>query len=62
MGGGRHLCNFLRREGREPIHKAASLEDAAESRSPEPLPVEYTMSKEEEAILHTYLHALGMAD
>ncbi|HLX71423.1 MAG TPA: sigma-70 family RNA polymerase sigma factor, partial [Verrucomicrobiae bacterium] len=45
------INNFLRREGREPIHKAESLEDAAESRSPEPLPVEYTMSKEEEAIL-----------
>lgn len=45
------INNFLRREGREPIHKAESLEDAPETHSPEPLPVEYTISKEEEGIL-----------
>jgi RNA polymerase sigma factor (sigma-70 family) len=45
------INNFLRREGREPIHQAESLEDAPESHSPEPLPVEYTISKEEETIL-----------
>ena len=45
------INNFLRREGREPIHQAEPLEDAPESHAPEPLPVEYTISKEEEAIL-----------
>jgi RNA polymerase sigma factor (sigma-70 family) len=45
------INNFLRREGREPIHQAESLEDAPESHAPEPLPVEYTISKEEETIL-----------
>jgi RNA polymerase sigma factor (sigma-70 family) len=45
------INNFLRREGREPIHHAEALEDAPESHSPEPLPVEYTISKEEETIL-----------
>ena len=45
------INNFLRREGREPLHQAKSLEDASESFSPEPLPVDYTISNEEEAIL-----------
>lgn len=45
------INNFLRREGREPVHQAASLEDAPESHSPEPLPVEYAISKEEQGIL-----------
>lgn len=45
------INNFLRREGREPIHHAESLEEAPESHSPEPLPVEYTINREEEAIL-----------
>src|ERR1017187_6062416 len=30
------INNFLRREGREPIHAAEQLEDVEESRSPEP--------------------------
>ena len=41
----------LRREGREPIHKAEPLEDIQESPAAEPLPSDYTMSREEEGIL-----------
>src|ERR1700704_1412581 len=41
----------LRREGREPIHKAEPLEKIQESPAPEPLPSDYTISREEEAIL-----------
>jgi RNA polymerase sigma factor (sigma-70 family) len=43
--------NFLRREGREPSHRAESLEEIAETHSPEPLPVEHTITNEEQAIL-----------
>ncbi len=45
------INNYLRREGREPLHKAELLDEAAEAHSPEPLPVEYTISNEEQAIL-----------
>lgn len=45
------INNFLRREGREPVREAEPLENAVESHSAEPLPVEYTITKEEEAIL-----------
>jgi RNA polymerase sigma factor (sigma-70 family) len=45
------INNFLRREGREPNHKAESIEDISETHSPEPLPVEHTITKEEQAIL-----------
>src|SRR3954468_5176627 len=41
----------LRRQGREPIHKAESLEEIQESPAPEPLPSDHTISREEEAIL-----------
>ena len=41
----------LRRQGREPIHKAAPLEEIQESPAPDPLPSDYTISREEEAIL-----------
>src|SRR5256884_7964007 len=41
----------LRRQGREPIHKAESLEEIQESPAPEPLPSDYTITREEEAIL-----------
>src|SRR5258708_5460779 len=44
-------CDALRRQGREPIHKAESLEEIQESPAPEPLPSDYTISREEEAIL-----------
>ncbi len=45
------INNFLRREGREPLHQAGPLDEASETHSPEPLPVEYTISNEEQAIL-----------
>src|SRR5580692_82838 len=45
------INNFLRREGREPNHQAESIEEITESHSPEPLPVEHTISKEEAGIL-----------
>jgi RNA polymerase sigma factor (sigma-70 family) len=45
------INNFLRREGREPIREAESLENISESQSLEPLPTEQTISNEEQAIL-----------
>jgi RNA polymerase sigma factor (sigma-70 family) len=45
------INNFLRSEGREPVHAAAALEDVAESHSPEPLPVEHVITQEEQALL-----------
>ena len=45
------INNFLRREGREPIHSAEPLEIAPETRAPEPLPGEQAISNEEAAIL-----------
>ncbi len=45
------INNFLRREGREPLREAESLENVAESHSPEPLPADQTISNEEQAIL-----------
>ncbi|HVU08405.1 MAG TPA: sigma-70 family RNA polymerase sigma factor [Verrucomicrobiae bacterium] len=45
------INNFLRREGREPNHRAEPIEEIAESHSPEPLPIEHTITKEEEQIL-----------
>jgi RNA polymerase sigma factor (sigma-70 family) len=45
------INNFLRREGREPIRKAEPLEEISESHSPEPLPADYVISKEESEIL-----------
>lgn len=45
------INNYLRREGREPLREATALDAAAESRSPEPLPVDHTISREEEHIL-----------
>src|SRR5580698_5025330 len=45
------INNFLRREGREPVRKAGPLEEISESHSPEPLPVEQTISNEEAQIL-----------
>lgn len=45
------INNFLRREGREPNHRAAPLDEVPDSPSPEPLPVEHTISQEEQAIL-----------
>jgi RNA polymerase sigma factor (sigma-70 family) len=45
------INNFLRREGREPIREAESLENVPESHAPEPMPAEQTISNEEQAIL-----------
>jgi RNA polymerase sigma factor (sigma-70 family) len=45
------INNTLRRQGREPSHQAGSLEEVAESCSPEPLPVDHTISNEEAQIL-----------
>jgi RNA polymerase sigma factor (sigma-70 family) len=45
------INNFLRREGREPIREAESLDNVPESRAAEPLPVEQTITNEEAAIL-----------
>jgi len=45
------IHSSLRRQGREPSHRAEALEDAPESLSPEPHPMESTISKEELAIL-----------
>ncbi len=41
----------LRRDGHEPVHAAEPLEQADESPSPEPLPPDHAMGREEEAIL-----------
>src|SRR5216117_1024789 len=41
----------LRKQGREPIHKAEPLQEIQESPAAEPLPSDYTISREEEAIL-----------
>jgi RNA polymerase sigma factor (sigma-70 family) len=43
--------NSLRKQGREPSHRAESLDEISESHSPEPLPVDQTISNEEAAIL-----------
>jgi len=41
----------LRQQGREPSHRAESLEELAEAPAPGPQPAEQTMSNEEQAIL-----------
>ena len=48
----------LRRDGREPAHAAQPLEEAPESPSPEPLPFDRAISREEEAILWRSLERL----
>jgi RNA polymerase sigma factor (sigma-70 family) len=45
------IHNSLRTQGREPSHRAEALEDIAEPRSPEPLPAERAISREEAEIL-----------
>src|SRR6185295_13569217 len=44
-------CDALRRQGREPVHKAESLDEIEDSPEPMPLPLDHTISREEEAIL-----------
>jgi len=45
------IHNSLRKQGREPSHRAESLEEISEPHSSEPLPIEQTISHEEAAIL-----------
>ena len=45
------INNSVRAQGREPSHRAEALEDIAEPRSPEPLPGERAISREEAEIL-----------
>jgi len=45
------INSSLRRDGREPLRDAEQLDAVPESASPEPLPHDQTISKEEEAIL-----------
>ncbi len=45
------IHSTLRKQGREPSHRAEPLEEISEGPSPEPLPIETTISKEEAAIL-----------
>jgi RNA polymerase sigma factor (sigma-70 family) len=45
------INNSLRKQGREPSHRAESLEEISETHSLEPLPVDQTISNEEQAIL-----------
>src|SRR5690348_6797162 len=44
-------CDAVHKQSREPIHKAAPLEEIQESPADEPLPSDYTVSQEEQAIL-----------
>ncbi|HEX4265233.1 MAG TPA: RNA polymerase sigma factor [Verrucomicrobiae bacterium] len=51
-GIARNLINSsLRKQGREPSHRAEPLDEMPEGPSPEPLPVETTISREEAEIL-----------
>lgn len=52
------INSFLRREGREPVREAVPLENLSESHAPEPLPPDYAMSREEEAILWRSLQTI----
>ena len=52
------INGFLRREGREPVRNAEPLENLSESHAPEPLPPDYVMSREEEAILWRSLQTI----
>jgi RNA polymerase sigma factor (sigma-70 family) len=51
--------NWLRRQGREPSHHAETLEVAAESHAPGPLPTELTVGREEEAIMWSSLERIS---
>lgn len=52
------INNFLRREGREPVRSAAPLEELSSSPAAGPLPVEHTITKEEQAILWNALERI----
>jgi RNA polymerase sigma factor (sigma-70 family) len=53
------INNSLRKQGREPSHRAESLEEISESHLPEPLPVDQTISNEEQAILWRSLERIS---
>src|ERR1043165_2055930 len=44
------IRNFLRREGREPAHRAETIDAEHDSVANEPIPAEHAISKEEAAI------------
>jgi len=52
------IRNFLRREGREPVHKAETIDAEHDSVAHEPIPAEHAISKEEAAILWRSLERL----
>jgi len=52
------IRNAQRKDGREPCHQAESLEDVAESHSPEPCPTEQAISNEEAALLWRSLECI----
>ncbi len=52
------INNCLRREGREPLREAESLESLHEASAAEPLPHDHAISKEEETILWRSLERL----
>jgi RNA polymerase sigma factor (sigma-70 family) len=61
-GIARNLINdSLRTQGREPSHRAESLDEISESHSPEPLPAERAISKEEAEILWRSLERIPEA-
>src|SRR5436853_764257 len=51
-------CDALLKQGREPTHKAESLEEIRESPAAIPMPSEHTISREEEAILWRLLERI----
>ena len=52
------INSFLRREGREPVTGRRAARKSRRIASPEPLPVDYTISQEEEAILWRSLQTI----
>lgn len=52
------IRDFLRRKGREPVHKAEVIDAEHESVAHEPIPAEHAISKEEAAILWRSLERL----
>jgi RNA polymerase sigma factor (sigma-70 family) len=52
------IRNFLRREGREPVRKAETIDADHESVAHEPLPADHAISKEEASILWRSLERL----
>lgn len=45
------ICDAIHQDQREPSHRAEPLAQAAESHAPDPLPIDRTISNEEQAIL-----------